>query len=223
MSRSDTRLKTLSLLTRPSGAYIARMDKDQVAEVLVSIGTLLELKGENPFKTRAYLNAARTIETLSEPLDKARRRRAAGRNQRHRRGAAEENHRTGHDRQAGVLRGIEGVRSRPGCWRCSTSPGWARRRSRRCTTSWASRSVEQLEQACKDGKVAGLKGFGEKTQTNILEGIQRRRAYASQTSDRATRCSLAEPLLEASALASRRDPLQRGRQPAAASGGHRRH
>ena len=46
------------------------MDKDQVAEVLVNIGTLLELKGENPFKTRAYQNAARTIETLSEPLDK---------------------------------------------------------------------------------------------------------------------------------------------------------
>ena len=31
---------------------------------------LLELKGENPFKTRAYANAARTIEGLSEPLAK---------------------------------------------------------------------------------------------------------------------------------------------------------
>ena len=40
------------------------MDKDQVAEVLVSIATLLELKGENPFKCRAYQNAARTIEAL---------------------------------------------------------------------------------------------------------------------------------------------------------------
>ena len=46
------------------------MDKDQVAEVLVKIATLLELKGENPFKSRAYQNAARTIEALSEPLDK---------------------------------------------------------------------------------------------------------------------------------------------------------
>ena len=46
------------------------MDKGQVAEVLTDIATLLELKGENPFKTRAYQNAARTIETLSEPLDK---------------------------------------------------------------------------------------------------------------------------------------------------------
>jgi DNA polymerase (family 10) len=41
-------------------------------------------------------------------------------------------------------------------------------------------SVEQLEQACQEGRVAALKGFGEKTQDNILEGINRRRAYAAQ-------------------------------------------
>src|SRR4051812_47666911 len=46
------------------------MDKERVAEVLVEIGVLLELKGENPFKTRAYSNAARTLEQLSEPLAK---------------------------------------------------------------------------------------------------------------------------------------------------------
>src|SRR5271154_803939 len=44
------------------------MDKDKVAEILVEIGVLLELKGENPFKTRAYANGARTIEGLHEPL-----------------------------------------------------------------------------------------------------------------------------------------------------------
>src|SRR2546422_10335282 len=46
------------------------MDKDRAAEILSEIGTLLELKGENPFKTRAYENAARTLESLTEPLDK---------------------------------------------------------------------------------------------------------------------------------------------------------
>lgn len=44
------------------------MDKEKVAEILQEIGTLLELKGENPFKTRAYVNAARTLEGLNEPL-----------------------------------------------------------------------------------------------------------------------------------------------------------
>jgi len=57
-------------------------------------------------------------------------------------------------------------------------------------------TVVQLEQACKDGKIAGLKGFGAKTQTNILEGISRRRSYASRhlISEALPR---AEPLLEA--------------------------
>src|SRR5688572_29889491 len=47
-----------------------QMDKDQVADILVDIGLLLELKGENPFKTRAYQNGARTIQQLEEPLAK---------------------------------------------------------------------------------------------------------------------------------------------------------
>ena len=46
------------------------MDKDRVAEILTEIGTLLELKGENPFKTRAYENAARALEGSTEPLEK---------------------------------------------------------------------------------------------------------------------------------------------------------
>ncbi|MGC8990111.1 MAG: histidinol-phosphatase, partial [Verrucomicrobiia bacterium] len=46
------------------------MDKDRVAEVLSEIGVLLELKGENPFKSRAYANAARAIQTLEEPIEK---------------------------------------------------------------------------------------------------------------------------------------------------------
>src|SRR6266436_9081447 len=38
------------------------MTKSQIADVLQQIATLLELKDENPFKIRAYANAARSIE-----------------------------------------------------------------------------------------------------------------------------------------------------------------
>jgi len=41
-------------------------------------------------------------------------------------------------------------------------------------------SIEQLEKACRDGKVAELDGFGQKTQTKILEGIQFRRQFDSR-------------------------------------------
>ncbi len=39
------------------------MKKEQIVEVLETIATLLELQEENPFKIRAYTNAARSIET----------------------------------------------------------------------------------------------------------------------------------------------------------------
>src|SRR5438874_13758719 len=40
------------------------MTKEEIARVLEQIAALLELKGENPFKIRAYVNAARAIETF---------------------------------------------------------------------------------------------------------------------------------------------------------------
>src|SRR5436305_8134071 len=40
------------------------MTKEEIANVLERIATLLELKNENPFKIRAYTNAARAIETF---------------------------------------------------------------------------------------------------------------------------------------------------------------
>ena len=40
------------------------MTKEEIAGILEQIATLLELKGENPFKVRAYTNAARAIETF---------------------------------------------------------------------------------------------------------------------------------------------------------------
>ena len=42
------------------------MNKTEIAAVLTEIGTMMELKGENPFKIRAYQAGARLLETLSE-------------------------------------------------------------------------------------------------------------------------------------------------------------
>ena len=46
------------------------MTKDEVGRVLQNIARLLELKGENPFKIRAYVNAARALEGMGEDLGK---------------------------------------------------------------------------------------------------------------------------------------------------------
>ena len=190
------------------------MDKDQVAEVLTNIATLLELKGENPFKTRAYLNAARTIETMSESLDKV---------------VAEQ--------RLGDMKGIGDALQKkitelvttgklayyeelkaatpPGLVAMLEIPGLGPKKIKALHDELGIETVEALEQACQAGKVAGLKGFGEKTQTNILEGINRRRAYASRhlVSDALT---TAEPLLEA--LRSHPDVIR-----CSAAGSLRRH
>jgi DNA polymerase (family 10) len=44
------------------------MENPEVAQVFEEVADLLEIQGENPFRIRAYRNAARTIRDLSEPL-----------------------------------------------------------------------------------------------------------------------------------------------------------
>jgi DNA polymerase (family 10) len=155
------------------------MDKDQVAEILVSIGTLLELKGENPFKTRAYFNAARTIELTSESLSKL----------------VSEN-------RLGEIKGIGDALQKkiaelittgrlpyyeelkasvpPGLLAMLEIPGVGPKKVKVLHDELGIKTVEELEAACKDGRLAKLKGFGEKTAVNICEGITRKRSYASK-------------------------------------------
>ena len=45
------------------------MDKKDIVEVLERIDTMMEIKGENPFKVRAYFSGARTLQTMEEDLD----------------------------------------------------------------------------------------------------------------------------------------------------------
>jgi len=170
------------------------MDKEQVAGILAEIGTLLELKGENPFKTRAYSNAARTVENLEEPLEKI---------------VAE--------KRLGEIKGIgEALEQKitelvetgklayynelkasipPGLIEMLEIPGLGPKKIQALNQKLGVDSVEKLEAACKNGKVAELDGFGEKTQTNLIEGIERRRTYASKHLLSAA-LRVAEPLLD---------------------------
>ena len=43
------------------------MDKQEIVHILEEIGTLLELQGESPFKSRAYTTGARVIAGLDTP------------------------------------------------------------------------------------------------------------------------------------------------------------
>ncbi|HOW66584.1 MAG TPA: DNA polymerase/3'-5' exonuclease PolX [Candidatus Paceibacterota bacterium] len=155
------------------------MDKENVAEILQEIGVLLELKGENPFKTRAYASAARTIEGLSESLEKL----------------ISEN-------RLGEIKGIGDALQKKITELVTTGelayyeelkaslpaglldmlkiPGMGPKKVKAVYDRLGVETVDQLEQACRSGRVAMLDGFGEKSQAKILEGIQFRRQYATR-------------------------------------------
>ena len=160
----------------------------------MEIGVLLELKGENPFKTRAYGNAARTIEGLEEPLAKIVAEKRLGEVK----GIGEAlEQKITELVETGKLKYYEELKASipPGLIEMLEIPGLGPKKIQALNKKLGVDSLEKLETACKAGKVAALDGFGEKTQTNILEGMERRRTYASKhLISQALRA--AEPLLE---------------------------
>ena len=152
------------------------MTKDQAAAALREIGTILELQGENPFKCRAYLAAARTLETAPADL--------------------EELVRTG---RLGELPGIgEALRDKittlvttgklpyldqlrssipTGLLSLLELPGLGPKKLRALREKLKIETLESLQKACRDGRLAALDGFGDKTARNLLEAIDRRASY----------------------------------------------
>jgi DNA polymerase (family 10) len=155
------------------------MDKDKVAEILVEIGTLLELKGENPFKTRAYANAARVLDGLPEPLERLVAEKRLGEIK----GIGEALEQKITELVAtGRLKYYEDLKASlpPGLLEMLEISGLGPKKVQALNKKLGVDSIEKLEAACQAGQVAALDGFGEKTQVNILEGIERRRNYASR-------------------------------------------
>jgi DNA polymerase (family 10) len=174
--------------------FTARMDKDKVAEILVEIGTLLELKGENPFKTRAYGNGARTIQSLTEPLEKIVAEKRLGEIK----GIGEAlEQKITELVETGKLKYYDELKASipPGLIEMLDISGLGPKKIQAMQKKLGVDSIEKLEAACQAGKVAELDGFGEKTQANILEGIELKRTYASKhrLGDALT---VAEPVLE---------------------------
>jgi len=171
------------------------VDKDQVAAVLTEIGTLLELKGENPFKTRAYHNAARTLEGLTEPLARL----VAEKRLESLKGIGEAlQEKITTLVTTGRLPYHEELKASfpPGLLGLLDLQGVGPKKVKKMYDELGVDSLEALEAACKDGRVATLDGFGEKSQAKILEAIAFKRQFASRH-HLVDALLLAEPVLEA--------------------------
>ena len=153
------------------------MTKNEMAEILEQIGTLLELKGENPFKIRAYASGARALEAIEESeLDRL----IADERLQSVKGIGEAlAQKITELRTTGKLVFFEKLQAsiEPGLVELLQIPGLGPKKIRALHGQLGIASIAALSEACRAGKVAELAGFGEKTQQKLLEGIANREAY----------------------------------------------
>jgi DNA polymerase (family 10) len=148
----------------------APVDVRDVARILAEIAALLEIKGENPFKIRAYENAARALDGLTSDL--------------------------GTLIEAGTLIEVRGIGDSialhitemwktgrmkyyealvdaipPGYLEMVRVPGLGAKRVRLLGEKLEITSLAQLKAAAEKGLIRSLKGFGEQSERKILEGI----------------------------------------------------
>ena len=147
-----------------------KMDKHQVAQVLAEIAAILEIKGENLFKIRAYQNAARIIDGLSEDLrdliNKGQLTSIKGIG----------SHLADHIAElvsTGRLKEYEKLRQSvpPGIFEILRIPGIGPKKVKALWEKLSITNVGELEYACNENRLVDLEGFGEKTQQKILQGI----------------------------------------------------
>jgi DNA polymerase (family X) len=146
------------------------MTKDDVSAALEEIGTLLALQGENDFRTKAYTNAARTVSQLPGDINVM----LADGTLSKVRGIGEallEKITT--LLKTGRLPYLEELRSQvpPGHLAMLRINGVGPKKVKALYDSLGIETLDELRAACQDGRVAGLKGFGEKTAAKIIEGL----------------------------------------------------
>jgi len=147
------------------------MTPHEITRILDEIALLLEIKGENPFKSRAYQNAARTIESLEDDFEEVMRTGKLSALK----GIGEallkkitELYTTGR------LRYYEDLKASipPGHLEMLKIPGLGPKKIKALYDSLGIESIGELEYACHENRLLDLKGFGKKTQNKILEGIE---------------------------------------------------
>src|SRR5947199_2110786 len=147
------------------------MTKRDIAAVLEEIAFLLELKGENPFKVKAYATGARVIESRREEpavlVQKGLLRNVKGIGQTLE-GTVTELVTTGRSTLHQELQATFPA----SLLEMSAIPGLGPKKLKAIYEQLGVSSVGELEYACVENRLVGLPGFGAKTQEKILAGIR---------------------------------------------------
>ena len=152
------------------------MKLDEIVEVLDHIAILLEIKGENAFKIRAYQNGARILENIDQDLGIL----------------IDQN-------QLQTIKGIGDalVDKISTLWQDQPLdfyenlknsvpsdllelleiPGLGGKKIHRLHSELGVQTITDLKTVCQNGRLAALKGFGQRTAENLLSGIHHYKSY----------------------------------------------
>jgi DNA polymerase (family 10) len=153
------------------------MTKSEIAAVLEEVAALLELKGENPFKIRAYTNAARSLETFGGNISNLQDEEGLSKIPGIGKSIAEKIKELA---ATGSLKYLEGLRTEfpAAILELFSISGLGAKKIKALYEQLQVSSIEQLRQACETGRVAELSGFGETTQTRICKAIEERAKHS---------------------------------------------
>jgi DNA polymerase (family 10) len=155
------------------------MDKKQIAKIIREMGIMLEISGENPFKVRAHENAARIIEGLSEDLDSL----VESGSLINIKGIGEAMAKKVETLlNTGKLSAYEKLKSSipPGLMDMLQIQGFGPKKIKAVWENLGVTSVDELEKAGSENKLADLPGFGKKTQEKILANIELNRKFSER-------------------------------------------
>lgn len=168
------------------------MSKSELAKIFKEFAILLELKGENPFRTKSYTQASRTLDKSSYSLKEL----------------IEDNQlktlpgfgpalteKINEYYQSKTISSYEKLKQEVdlGLQDFVKLSGIGPKKARFLFYDLGAKSLGELEYACLENRLVKLKGFGEKTQHKILEAIQFKKSHSGQR-------LLSEALHEASQL-----------------------
>ncbi|MGA2525713.1 MAG: DNA polymerase/3'-5' exonuclease PolX [Smithellaceae bacterium] len=150
--------------------------KETIIKILEDIAVLLELTGENPFKSRAYMNAARNLEKVESDLNEV-----------VQQGKIYEIEGVGEAigkkivelMTTGKLEYYEKLKSSvpSGHLEMLKISGLGPKKIHALYEQLGIKTIGELEYACHENRLVELKGFGKKSQENILAGIEKLKVY----------------------------------------------
>ncbi|BDY13727.1 DNA polymerase/3'-5' exonuclease PolX [Hydrogenimonas cancrithermarum] len=148
------------------------LSNSEIADIFNQMADMLEIKGENPFKVRAYRNAARTVQNLGKSLDSL----------------MEEGMELtklpgiGHDLaesiaeiiETGKFSKLEALKKEmpEGLDKLLSIEGLGPKRIRQLYDTFHITSLEELAKVAESGEIYTLKGFGPKLVEKILKGVR---------------------------------------------------